>query len=165
MVVSASGLAQPVPGGPIRSSVPKTAAPADGTQAALAGAEEIALEEPSPAAPDSVELSAEPAPRALELSVDSARPTARFGDEQAIETEGSARANTCWCQELLRDFDQQVMLEAARWEFTLRLIEERERRDVEEYVARFLIEQRKREFTRRLVEQRLATRGPGVTSP
>ena len=127
--------AQPTPGGPIRTAVPTTV--------------ESVAPVPSP----------DPAAVATESEAEELEPVAVAVLPDVVDAQVSTEAPD---PQLVEEFDRQVDQEARRWEFTLRLIEQRERRDVEAYVRSFALDQRKREFTRRLIEQRVAA---GVRTP
>jgi hypothetical protein len=161
-------IAQPTPGGPLRSSVPLTAASleAPSPSATTQGAPEDSSPALTPLVEDA-DLSAEQlwAPGDSNSAPAALAPVALVPSDVSVEEEAlvEAREHASVAepsfQQLVEQFERKVAEQARRWEFTLRLIEERERRDVAAYVASFVLEQRKREFTRRLVEQRIAARG------
>ena len=168
-VVCTTAFAQPTPGGPLRSTIPVTAGSLEPSPS---------HEDPIPSlafgpAPPTPSLEASTLPVTLEPALEaesgpvSVTPLVLEPSDGGApsDAEASALGEQLPSRQLVEDFDRQVDQAARRWEFTMRLVEERERRDVAAYVAGYVLEQRKRMFTRQLIEQRVAAQAAATELP
>ena len=169
VAVYTPAFAQPTPGGPLRNAVPVTARSLEPGPSHEDAMPSLAFEPapPTPSLEDStLPVTLEPALEAESESVSVTPVVLEPSDGGALSNgEASVLGEKLPSRQLVADFNRQVDQAARRWEFTMRLVEERERRDVAAYVAGYVLEQRKRAFTRQLIEQRVAAQAAATELP